>query len=811
MLESLKQTGLFRDRPDAELEALSSVVTQRRLNAGDTLFRVGQDGHTLFYLVEGRLRRIPGSQGRWTEGPQEQVILPNRLVGVGALNGGVYRATMVAETPCWLLEFDAKLLSRLSHPPTWLMQLMEELEFKTRFSDQILGWLRHTGLFRGLPPRELEKVMIRMTLEHFQAGTVVTRQGERASGMGLIVRGEARMVLDLSRTRRVEIAALTEGDLYGESGLLEENPREVTVEALTPLSVLTLDRDDIAALSDEAPYLLQVLRSRLDPDLTSKTGTMGPGVLLTGHARGLGRSSLAVQLAVSLEREGLSVALVDAVGPWQPFTLSRSLRLQGPLQRAASPAAARAGTSAASIERPGGEPLARGEGGWTAREAGTWRNIQLFELERPEGTHPEQVEQWLKGLKRRFGAVVVDGPSLHRSREAGIVGLVEACEWVLQVTESPETEQLPEAALSRDVLRVLPERTVVKVPYLGRDIVRMPWEPEVARSFVETGAPWIETHSGSRASQTVRRLKRAVLQQQVGLALSGGGNWGFSHIGVLQILQENHIPVDMLSGTSCGSFIGGLFASGMSGLDIEKTLIKDVIPGFIRHVSPSLFMRDGGLIKSQSFEHFLRDLFKGLELTELQLPFWANAMDAASGEEVVFRSGPLYRGVTAATALPGLFAPYSHGGRVLLDGGLINNLPLGLLYEMGCNISIGVNCIPHLNPGSLPEPPASLSHLLPARTRTSLRRGTLVPPLVGPLMAPLTAMSTLNMVMRGIQMLCHKVGEEAGRLADVYLQPDVGNAQWFEFHKVKDMISAGRVCAERQLDRLIDACPRDTR
>lgn len=780
MLETLKKTRLFEGRPESELQSLLFLGRERRLSTGETLYHAGQEGQLLYLLLEGSLRRIPSMQARWVEGPGEQTLQAGTLVGTALLTGGVYRATVVAAQPSRLLAFELETLRKLPPSIMWLQEAIEALEYKARFADQIIGWLRHTALFRGLPPRELEKVMARMQLEHITAGTLVMRQGDPASSLGLIVRGEGRMVLELANRRRVEVATLTEGDLFGESGLLLSGTREVSLEAVTPLTLLRLTRQEVLNLSEEAPLLLQTLLGRLNAGAQSPGWRQGQAVALIGHQRGLGRTTLALQFAARLSSASCRVAVLETVAPWQPPQLRQLLKLRP------------------SSEKPGGlsfglDPL------------GAWQGVEIFELERPQRAQAAYLREVVGDLKQRFDVVILDTPALSLSGADGVSGLLEECAWCFQLTLRPEVERLPSGVVTGEVVRLVPEWPGTSLPYLGRDILRLPWEPETARLWRQELRPWHLRSAPGMLSRLVGRLGRLTQQKQVGLALSGGGNWGFSHIGVLQVLEENRIPVDMVSGTSCGSFIGGLYAAGHSGREIERILLEEAYPNFLKQVTPSVFLRDGGLVKADSFERFLKGIFRGRELTQLELPFWPNAMDAASGEEVVFRQGPVYQSVTAAASLPGLFAPYTYQGRVLLDGGLINNLPLGVLHELGSNISIGVNCIPHLHPGSFPDPPPALSHILPAREKVAMTHARLTS-LAGPIFAPVTALSTLNMAMRGIQMLCHKVGEESGRQADIYLAPDVSGAQWFEFHKVREMIAAGRRCAERALPRLIEVC-----
>lgn len=794
MLETLRRARVFRARDDSELEAIRELIHVRPLAQGETLFHSGDEGRAFWVLQSGLLRRTPGMQDRWTEGPGDRMLAPGALVGTSVLAGGTYRSTVVALERSTLLELGVDAWQHLPSRPAWLSAMLEELRFKSAFADQVLGWLRHTGLFKGLPPRELELVLLSMRLDHFSAGETVVRQGDPASSLGLIVRGEARMVLQVSPYRRVEIAALTEGDLYGESGLLDDASRETTLEATTPLAVLALERDAVLELASEAPYLLKTLLTRLGAASPgSAHEARGFAAVLVGQESGRGRSTLTLQLAASLAQEGKSVAVVDAVSPWQPFSLARMLRLPPRSEQSTS-------------------------GDWSVRDAGRFapgaglerelEPIQVYELSRPSPAPPDHLRHFIEELKQRFDAVLIEAPDLSRAGFPGLDGLVEDAEWCLHVTERPLDEPLCESALRRELLRVVPERSgTISIPYIGRDIQAMPWDLEPARRFRETGIPWVLTHPRSRSASVVRRLKRALLRKQVGIALSGGANWGFSHVGVLQVLEQQNIPVDMVAGTSMGGIIGGLFAMGTSGKEIEEIFSRLIFPGFFKYIAPSFFIRDGGIIKGDTFGRLTQDLFKGRLLTELQRPFWPNAMDAASGEEVVFRQGPVYQGVTAAASLPGLFQPYESEGRMLLDGGFTNNLPLGILYELGCNISIGCNCVPHLVPESLSDP-APIARLKRAASRIKQQGGALHP-LVGPAMAPVTAVSTMNMVMRGIQMFAHKSGEEAGRLADIYFSPEVGMAQWFEFHKVREMVEAGRRAADAQMPRVLEVCPRD--
>ncbi len=791
----LHDLPFFRRCPDSEFERLSALIEIRRIDRLQRLYVSGQYAPAFFLLKTGRLKKVEGTSDRWSDGGDE-ILEPGALFGFSALLGVPHHATVEAIEPSEVIAFPMDRLRSHRTELPWIWDRMEDARFKAAHRDQILGWLRHTALFRNLPPREVERALEAMELKKYKPGATVIRQSERGASMGLIVRGEARMVQDPGGGRQVEIAALTEGDLFGESGLLPECIREAGVIAITPLTVLTLYRDAFETIAESAPYLRRTLSAmaaeRLSGALDARAAALSKGiaVLIVSRVAGLGRSSLTIQLGASMAREGLAIALVDAVAPWQQTALAQRLRI--PVLHDAE----------ANMPRPG-------------RRIGRWRTLEVFQLDAAEPDALSELSRWMDELKSSFDVILIDAPAFETSDANRTRVLADSSEWIVHLTTHPTISDLPFDTRSRQVIRVVPERgRMGELPYIGRDIHRLPWDEEAARDFRQTGIPWILSAPEAPSSRVIRRLKRLLLRRQVGIALAGGGNWGFSHVGVLQVLNENRVAVDMLSGTSAGAVIGGLFSMGMTGRDIEDHFRHAALPALLKILRPSHLI-GGAPMRSQAFERFTQELYRGMDCTALAIPFWPSAMDADSGEDVVFRRGAVHQAVCAAAAIPGLFAPFLHEGRVLVDGGFVNNLPLGTLYEMGCNISIGVNCIPHLQPATRPmlkgeRPRRRFDGWQVRHAGTRVRKRDVALRLaLTPLMAPLSAMTTMNMVNRGFQMLCHRIGDELGRLADIYIVPDVGHASWFEIHRLQEMIDAGRRGAEESLDRILEICPRD--
>ena len=207
---------------------------------------------------------------------------------------------------------------------------------------------------------------------------------------------------------------------------------------------------------------------------------------------------------------------------------------------------------------------------------------------------------------------------------------------------------------------------------------------------------------------------------KIGLVLSGGGARGIAHVGVLKELEAARIPIDFVAGTSMGSIIGGLYASGMSSAELERRILAMNWDAVLADRPPreelslrrkaddlrlsipiELGMRDGelraqrGAVASLGLENVLKDLTDGvpysLPFDKLPIPFRAVATDLVTGEAVVFDRGELAAVMRASMSVPAAFAPVEIGGRLLVDGGLVDNLPVDVMRKMGADIVIAVN------------------------------------------------------------------------------------------------------------------------
>ena len=213
----------------------------------------------------------------------------------------------------------------------------------------------------------------------------------------------------------------------------------------------------------------------------------------------------------------------------------------------------------------------------------------------------------------------------------------------------------------------------------------------------------VSVHSTSKVAASQSTAKR---RPRIGLALGGGGSRGSAHVGVLKVLLEEGVPIDIIAGTSIGSVVGGFYAAGVPVDELENQFVHDTfikefmpMPLVLRlALEPVIFLPRifgyhpyDGLYKGKKFRTYANKLSGHTKIEDLSIPFAAVCTNVVSGESTRLTSGDLGAALQASTAVPGLKKPVQIGDRLFCDGGLICNLPTKHVREMGADFVIAVN------------------------------------------------------------------------------------------------------------------------
>jgi len=249
--------------------------------------------------------------------------------------------------------------------------------------------------------------------------------------------------------------------------------------------------------------------------------------------------------------------------------------------------------------------------------------------------------------------------------------------------------------------------------------------------------------------------------RKIGLALGGGAARGLAHIGVLKVLEEARIMAHFVAGTSVGSLIGSLYCAGVGWERIKEVAQEIDWRDLVSPTWPGL-----GLVKSTKLEKTLNRIVGEKTFEQLSIPFRAVAVDIESGDEVVLDSGPVAKAVRASCSIPGIFEPTELHGRLLVDGGLVNNLPVDVVKAMGAEVVIGVDL--------------SADRLVHKRPE-----------------------NVVEVFYRSLNILIGINARRARGVADVMVTPRLGGFSYHDLGRLDQLVAEGERAMREQLDTVI--------
>lgn len=307
-------------------------------------------------------------------------------------------------------------------------------------------------------------------------------------------------------------------------------------------------------------------------------------------------------------------------------------------------------------------------------------------------------------------------------------------------------------------------------------------------------------------------------QQKIGLALGSGSARGLAHIGVIHALEEAGIKIDFVSGTSVGALIGSVYASGK--LDAFERVSSDFDWKKIAYFFDIVFPKSG-LIDGNKVEDFVREYVHSKTIEDLPIPFQAVASDINTGEEVILDKGDVIKAVRASISVPGIFTPVRKNGHVLVDGGLVNPVPVSTARSMGAEFVIAVDLNHDIVVGKAPqaikEPVKkenngfiqTLNHLGGDKYQAALERINISlqsidnPALnqVRSWLAEEPLPNIFEVLLSSINIMETQITQTRLRLdkPDLLIQPKLGDVRFMEFNRAEEIIDIGYEETRKQL------------
>lgn len=662
--------------------------------------------------------------------------------------------------------------------------------------------LSEIPLFSSLGPSELKLIEEKIRRVEYKKGDSVYRVGEEADAFYIILSGRFRVL----NPRGTVLATLSHGDYFGESSLLLSRPHSATVEAKNDGLVLKITKDDFVKLLSAIPSLSVHLSRTLGHRLT----------------RGISRTEVAEAKILSLlnvgaEREkmvfarNLSASL--AYGKKKVLLVGFENEAQSRFQDQGVPPLEFSDAHSSEFSYVHSFIHERDGKFHFLRVAGR--------LEKTSGAVPN-VPLLLSFLIDHFDIVLLDLP--FELGEMGIKAVQQSDLVYFLVAEDQRNSEKTKALLREfeasfgfthaKIRFILCEQTNTNaasfIPYGMHEPSAMevfgilPYEKELYERDDPASLPFVLRVSDAPYAKAVRYLARELTGNLVGLALGSGAAFGFAYIGVLKVLEEENIPIDLIAGASMGALIGAMWASGLNAqalteigrsLDQKTTFMKLI--GLRDFSLPHL-----AFFKGIQVMRFLRSYLGRKTFRMLHTPVKIVTANLFTGEEVILDEGDVVEAIRASISIPGIFRPVKVRGQYLIDGGVIDPLPVKVLSHFGAKKIIAVNVLSsaedHTRRKEFFERQAAkfeeelLKKSFFDRLWHRARRGLI----------QRYQPNTLNVLMNTIQFLEYGIAESQAQAADIVIHPVRHDGHWAEFYSAGKFIEEGERKTREQMSEI---------
>jgi NTE family protein len=592
--------------------------------------------------------------------------------------------------------------------------------------EQIVDLLRAAPLCDGLNEEQLLALARQFLVRPFLAGERLAAAGDPVTEFWVVAEGEIEAYLTDARGRESQLGVVGKGETIGEIAIVEHALRPIRFTARTHGALLTVAHEVFRGWLDAYPPLMKNLFRSLSLRFRQSIGVAERK--LPSPRLGIVASSARGRLLVG-RLVGRLLAAGERLQVWaeNPAELRASVAWPDPLSMA----------SLAPNDQPWSEPPA-------------------------------------SGVDRR---IVIWSPRADVQLD---VGQLLACDEVLWLLEPGE------AAATNQNLRIGTEK---QSDLLQK--VRVVWLLEPDTPIAPLAADWGCKHAALKVPVALRggelsrlelqgldRLVRALRGYRLGIALAGGGAKGMAHLGVLRVLEEAGLSFDMMSGTSVGAMAGIVYASGIAPDYAVECFQRDLTPARWFRMLPK--WPNWYLItkyRRLAWDAMLRRYLHDWRLEQLLIPFHSVAVDLVQVRPVIRSVGDAVHAILESINLPIISRPIPREGMMLIDGGILNNLPADVLVEKGADFVVGIDVSSRVRfefAGNRPDTPTE----------------------------KMNSAGAVDTLLRIFEAQAHNIGNIRNRAVDFWITPDTSGFGLAEFHRTTAIAAVGEAAARHKLPEL---------
>jgi predicted acylesterase/phospholipase RssA/CRP-like cAMP-binding protein len=525
-----------------------------------------------------------------------------------------------------------------------------------------------------LNDQDMRSISPYLQLHDFESGTVVLRQNQEAARFHIILSGTLDVYVQ--RATQVHVASLEAGQFFGEMSCLTGSPVSATVQANGPVRTVSLSREGLLQLMDGSPkfrrHMIEAMVERIASsndrvlEEYAKSSALLRQLKEERHSRYgelVGESRFMNGLRSRIAELARTDSLVCIVGERGVGRSHAAWEIHARSRRHEYPVFQVDGGNLIFEEWDVSVRAARG-GTIILRDADQLPSDALQRLLASlddvtrcimtAGRPIESAEDWLEIIPLR-------------ERREDIPSLVHAF-------IADAGFEAPESLISQEAMNM-----IGNFPFLAENVAEL--KRVVHEALIRSDGDTIRIPHLRFGS-----ARRPGTRPRIALALGSGSARGAAHVGVIKVLEEAGIPIDMIAGTSVGAFIGALYAGGQPVSAFERVLPTVRWRQLVRPALPL-----NGFVDNHPMVRFVERYIGPAEFRDLRIPFAAVASDAVNGEAHILNKGKVSHAICASTAIPGVMKPVKYGERLLLDGAVAHPVPVALAKSMGADLVIAVD------------------------------------------------------------------------------------------------------------------------
>ncbi|MBM3246647.1 MAG: cyclic nucleotide-binding domain-containing protein [Candidatus Omnitrophica bacterium] len=676
--------------------------------------------------------------------------------------------------------------------------------------------LKEIPLFSDLSEEEQALIKERVNFVEYKKGQNIYEEGSCADAFSCVILGRVVIYTKDQDGNETILEYLHHGKYFGIISLLTGEAHSVTAKAINDCLILAINKEDFNFLLNKIPRLAidlgQTLSRRLKrKDVHQKTIFESTVISVFSSHSQAGKTIYALNLGLGLKRETQkSVMILDIATQDKAHSLPGRLGLQGEHR-------------VLDLSLP-------------LDTAGTIKDFLLkdnfgvdlicLSYQPQDDACLKRLVNVLSRLVNDYHYIILDLPAymdriiFQMLNQSDLIHILTGTEPV----ELEKTHNLIERLKSEfhfqesKIKIIINEYKFSKLTYEQQlEILKYPVLATLPKIELAASDRLVLDAANCEYARAMRRVSRTLGDRLVGLALGVGVGYAFCHIGVLKVIEEEKIPIDVVSGSSTGALIASLWATGKSSQEILEIAREFREPKYIWSIVDLTFPKLG-FIKGNKLYGFLKKHLGNKTFRNVRLPLRIIASDVRKKESRVIDKGLLVDALMASCAMPGVFRPFGMRAKeeMLLDGGVINPLPTEVLLKMGVRKIIAVNVTPSrqdiqrqyekIKEGMSLSPAISPQRRWFTPLEISPKKGGIVKFLTGfslrQYLREAFRINILDIIFSSIEVMQSEMAQQEAQLADIVLHPDTSGLYWLELHRAAEFARRGEAEARRNLEKI---------